>query len=112
MTLKDLLSSVSSEDHSASSLFQQLLRVKPEYGSGRRIEVKQVNGKIAVSNVHVGSLGDVLTYPIDVAPDLQLSDSQLLDAILAEISLQGFGDAEQSEFWNEMTNLQKAKIVR
>ena len=71
-----------------------------------------MNGEVAVYNVHIGSLGDIVTYPIDVDPDLQVTKIQLLDTILAEITSQNYDEAEQSEFWNEMTNLQKAKIIR
>ena len=70
------------------------------------------NGNVAVYNVHIGSLGDIVTYPIDVDPDLHVTKIQLLDAILAEMTSQNYDEAEQSEFWNEMTNLQKAKIIR
>ena len=52
---------------------------------------------------------DIITYPIDVDPDLQVTKIQLLDAILKEMSSGGFDDGD---FWNEMTNLQKAKIIR
>ena len=71
-----------------------------------------VNGEVAVYNVHIGSLGDIVTYPIDVDPDLQVTKIQILDAILAEMTSQNYGEEEQSEFWNDMTNLQKAKIIR
>jgi hypothetical protein len=47
-----------------------------------------------------------------VDPDLQVTKIQLLDAILAEMTSQNYDEAEQSEFWNDMTNLQKAKIIR
>ena len=65
-----------------------------------------------VTNAHVGSLGDILTYSIDVDPDLQVTKVQLLDLILHEIASDGYTEGEQSEFWDDMTNLQKAKIVR
>ena len=71
-----------------------------------------VNGEVAVYNVHIGSLGDIVTYPIDVDPDLQVTKIQLLDAILAEMSSQHYDETEETEFWNDMTNLQKAKIIR
>jgi hypothetical protein len=50
--------------------------------------------------------------PIDIDPELQLTQEELLDAILGAMSQDGFDEAEQSDFWNEMTNLQKAKILR
>ena len=75
MTLKELLSSVSPEEYTDYPLYQELLKVKPEYGSSRHIEVKMVNGEV-------------------------------------EMTSQNFDEAEQSEFWNDMTNLQKAKIIR
>ncbi len=112
MTLRELLQSVDTEAYTSVPLFEELLNTKPEYGSENRIQVKLINGEIAVSNVHVGSWGDIVACPIDVAPDLQVTKIQLLDAILSEMSSQHYGEAETTEFWNDMTNLQKAKIVR
>ena len=112
MTLRELIQSVDSEQYSDSSLYQKLCETKPEYGSNRRIQVKLVDGEIAITNVHVGSLGDIITYPIDVDADLQVTKMQLLDAILHEISSNGFSDSEVSDFWDDFDNLQKAKIVR
>ena len=112
MTLRALINSVDSEQYSESALYQRLRETKPEYGSNRRIQVKLVNGEVAITNVHVGSLGDILTYQIDVAPDLQMTKTQLLDEILKEMSSKTFSDEEQAEFWNDFDNLQKAKIVR
>ena len=79
MTLRELINSVDSEQYSESALYQRLRDTKPEYGSNRRIEVKLVNGEVTITNVHVGSLGDILTYPIDVEPDLNISKVQLLE---------------------------------
>ena len=112
MTFRELINSVDSEQYSDSSLFQKLLKTKPEYGSNRHIQVKLLSGEVAITNVHVGSLGDILTYPIDVEPDLNLSKVQLLDAILHDLSSNGFSDSDESAFWDEFDNLQKAKIIR
>jgi len=112
MTLRELIFSVDAEEYADSQLFQELLKVKPEFGSNRSIGVKLVNGNVAVTNVHVGSLGDVITYRIDVDPELKVTKIQLLDAILRELSTEGFDETEQSDFWSEMTDLQKAKIIR
>ena len=112
MTLRELLLSVDAEQYADSQLYQELLMVKPEYGSNRSIGVKLVNGNVAVTNVHVGSFGDVITYRIDVDPELKVTKIQLLDAILRELSTEGFDETEQSDFWSEMTDLQKAKIIR
>ena len=112
MTLRELIQSVDSEQYSESPLYQKLCETKPEYGSNRHIHVKLVDGEIAITNVHVGSLGDIITYPIDVDPDLNISKVQLLDAILHELSTNGFSDCEESDFWSDFDNLQKAKIVR
>lgn len=112
MTLRELIISVDSEQYSDSALYQKLRNTKPEYGSNRRIQVKLVNGDVAITNVHVGSLGDIITYPIDVEPDLNISKVQLLDAILQELSSDGFSDSDESAFWDDFDNLQKAKIVR
>jgi hypothetical protein len=112
MTLRELINSVDSEQYSDSALYQKLRETKPEYGSNRRIQVKLVNGDVTITNVHVGSLGDILTYPIDVEPDLNISKVQLLDAILHELSSDGFSESEETDFWSDFDNLQKAKIIR
>ena len=112
MTLRELIYSVDSEQYSESTLYQKLCETKPEYGPNRRIKVKLVNGEVTITNVHVGSLGDILTYQIDVVPDLNISKVQLLDAILHELSSDGFNDSDESAFWDDFDNLQKAKIVR
>ena len=112
MTLRELLLSVDAEQYADSLLYQELLKVKPEYGSNRSIGVKLVDRNNIVTNVHVGSHGDIITYRIDVDPELKISKTQLLDAILREMSTEGFNETDQSDFWAEMTNLQKAKIIR
>ena len=73
MTLCELIQSVDSEQYSDSVLYQKLRVIKPEYGSNRHVQVKLIDGRIAVTNAHVGSIGDILTYPIDVEPDLNIS---------------------------------------
>ena len=112
MSLRELINSVDSEQYSDNALYQMLRETKPEYGASRHIQVNVVNGEIAITNCHVGSLGDIITYPIDVDTNLNVSKTQLLDAILKELSNDGFSDEEQDEFWNDFDNLQKAKIIR
>ena len=112
MTIRELVLSVDPEQYHDSALYQELRKIKPEYGSNRHIQVKLVNGEVAITNVHVGSLGDILTYQIDVAPDLQVTKMQLLDEILKEMASNTFSDEEQAELWDDFDNLQKAKIVR
>ena len=60
MTLRELIQSVDSEQYSESPLYQKLCETKPEYGSNRRIQVKLVEGEIAITNVHVGSMGSLI----------------------------------------------------
>ena len=112
MTLRELINSVDSEQYSDNALYLKLSEIKPEYGNSKHIQIKVVNGDIAITNCHVGSLGDILTYPIDVDPDLNISKTQLMDAILKELSADGFTESDASDFWSEFDNLQKAKIVR
>lgn len=112
MTLRELIFSVDPEQYSDSSLYQKLRETKPEYGSNRRIQVKLANSGIVITNAHVGSLGDILAYPIDVEPNLNISKVQLLDAILHELSSNGFSESEEADFWSDFDNLQKAKIIR
>lgn len=112
MTLRELINSVDSEQYDGNPLYQKLCNTIPEYGTSRHIQVNVANDDIAVNNCHVGSLGDILTYPIDVDPNLNISKTQLLDAILKEIENDGFTDDEQEDFWDDFDNLQKAKIIR
>ena len=112
MTLRELINSVDSEQYSDNLLYQKLRETKPEYGSNRHIQVRFVDGKVAVTNAHIGSLGDIIAYPIDVDPELQVTKVQLMDAILKELSADGFTESEATDFWSDFDNLQKAKIVR
>ena len=112
MTLRELINSVDSEQYSDNALYQKLSETKPEYGANRHIQVNVVKGEITITNVHVGSLGDILIYPIDVNPDLKISKVQLLDAILHELSSNGFSESDATDFWSDFDNLQRAKIVR
>ena len=112
MTLRELLHSVDAEAYTSIPLYEVLLNTVPEYGADRRIEVKAVNGEIAVSNVHVGSLGDIVAYAIDVAPGLKITKTQLLDAILKEMSHEGFSETDAEDFWDDMMDLRKAKNIR
>jgi hypothetical protein len=112
MTLRELLQSVDAEAYASIPLYEELLKTKPKYGSDNRILVKVLNGEIAVSNVHVGSLGDIVACPVDVAPDLQVTKMQLLDAILKEMSHEGFTETDADDFWDDMMDLRKAKNIR
>ena len=116
MTLRELLQSVDAEAYASIPLYEKLLKTKLEYGSSNRIKVKVLNGEIAISNVHVGSLGDIVACPIDVAPDLQVTKMQLLDAILNEMSHEGFTETDADDFWDDfwddMMDLRKAKNIR
>ena len=112
MTLRELINSIDSDLYSDNPLYKQLRETKPEYGSSRHIQVSVEHGDIVVTGCHVGSLGDILSYPINVAPELNVSKIQLMDAILKELSADGFTESEASDFWSDFDNLQKAKIIR
>ena len=112
MTLRDLIKSVDAEQYADNALFQKLCEVHPEYGSPMRIKVKRAGERIAITNTHIGSLGDRLMYKIDVDPDLNISNVQLLGAILKEMARDGFDEADNNEYWNDFDNLQKAKLLR
>lgn len=112
MTLRQLIQSVDPNDFHDSALFRQLKDIKPEYGANIRIKVRKDGGTISVTNVHVGSLGDIVASAIDVADGLHLTDGELLKVILGEMANEGFTDADAEVFWDDMTDLQKARIVR
>ena len=112
MTLRQLILSVSESDFRDNTLFQQLKDVKPEYGSNIRIKVYKRGDAISVTNVHVGSLGDIVASPIDMAANLHLSDNELLKVILDAMANGGFTEADSDMFWDDMMDLQKAKIIR
>ena len=112
MTLRKLIQSVSPNDFQDNALFRQLKDTKPEYVANIHIKVHKNGDTINVTNVHVGSLGDIVASPIDVDDGLHLTDRELLKAILDEMSNEGYTDADAEVFWDEMTDLQKAKIIR
>ena len=110
MTLRELINTVDSGQYSDNALYQKLRDTKPEYGFNRHLQVKVVDSNITITNAHVGSLGDILTYSIDVNPDMNISKEQLFDAILHELSDNGFSESEESDFWTDFDNLQKPKL--
>lgn len=112
MTLRQLILSVSESDFRDNTLFQQLKDVKPEYGSNIRIKVYKRGDAISVTNVNVGSLGDIVASPIDMADDLHLSDNELLKVILDAMANGGITETDSDMFWDDMMDLQKAKIIR
>ena len=112
MTLRQLILSVSESDFRDNTLFQQLKDVKPEYGSNIRIKVYKRGDAISVTNVHIGSLGDIVASPIDMADDLHLSDNELLKVILDAMANGGITETDSDMFWDDMMDLQKAKIIR
>lgn len=112
MTLRQLVLSVDKELFARNPLYLQILNVKPEYGSGRTICIRQKDNVLTVSNVHIGSLGDIVTYNIAIEQGVDISNEQLLYAIIQEMSRNGFNESDNQEFWNEMDNLQKAKLLR
>ena len=112
MTLRQLIQSVNPYNFQGNALYWQLKDIRPEYGANIRIKVRKIGGTISVTNVHIGSLGDIVASTIDVADGLHLADDELLKAILNEMANEGFTDADAEVFWDDMTDLQKAKIVR
>ena len=112
MTLRQLIQSVSESDFRDNTLFLQLKDVKPECGSNIRIKVYKRGDAISVTNVHVGSIDDIVASPIDMADDLHLSDNELLKVILDAMAKGGFTEADSEMFWDDMMDLQKAKIIR
>jgi hypothetical protein len=112
MTLRQLIQTVTPNNFKNNALFRQLKDIEPEYGANIRIKVRRNGDAISVTNVHVGSLGDIVASPIDVEDGLSLTDDELLKAILDEMSNDGFTDADADAFWDDMTDLQSAKIVR
>ena len=60
----------------------------------------------------VSRFGDIVACPIDVDADLQLTKMQLLDAILKEMSHEGFTETDADDFWDDMMDLRRAKNIR
>ncbi len=54
MTLRELVLSVDPEQYDDSALYQELRKIKPEYGSNSHIKVKLVNGKVAITRSTLG----------------------------------------------------------
>lgn len=112
MRLRDLILSVDETQFHDIPLFRQLKSVKPEYGTSLHINVRLSGELVNVTNVHVGTLGDMLAGMVDVAPEVRLTNEQLLLEILKEMSRDGFTETEAADFWDEMKDISKAKIIR
>ena len=102
MTLRQLILSADPNDFQDNALFLLLKDTQPEYGTSVHIKVGKNGDTISVTNVHVGSLGDIVAKPIDVAEGLHLKDEELLKAILDEMSNDGFTDADADAFWDDI----------
>lgn len=112
MTLRQLACLVDKKIFENHPIYQQIITAKPEFGSGREIFIKNGKEGISVSNVHIGSIGDIITYNIAIEQGVDISNDQLLYAIIKEMSRNGFNESDSQEFWNEMDNLQRAKLLR
>ena len=121
MKLKEFLNRVSIDDvlwyaerEEADMLrdtYDTLMSTKPTYGNpDMKITVKDVDGEIAVCNTHLGAISDVVNYQLDVAPDVELTDEELAVVLLRALS--AAIDEENEDSWDDIMNLQKAKIVR
>ena len=53
-----------------------------------------------------------LPFPTCMSVDLQVTKMQLLDAILNEMSHEGFTETDADDFWDDMMDLRKAKNIR
>jgi len=112
MRLRELILSVDETQFHDIPLFQQLKSVKPEYGSSLHILVRRNVEHVEVTNVHVGTLGDILAGILDIAPDVMIPNEQLLLEILKEMSREGFTETDEADYWNEMKDISKARIIR
>lgn len=121
MRLKDFLKTVSIDDvvwyadrNEADKLrdtYETLTTVKPTYGNpDMKITVKEIDGEPAVCNTHLGAISDVVGYHLYIDKHVELTDEEL--AVLLLRTLSTAIDEENEEAWDDIMNLQKAKIVR
>lgn len=58
--------------------FAEMITMKPTYGHiTTPIEVKLTDGRLSVSNMHLGSTSDVLSHRLAIAPEVQASVPEL-----------------------------------
>lgn len=118
MTLKSLLQQTPLDAIPAElrTFYNQMLNMRPTYGlPDMKLEVKKDSrGLTVVANAHLGSLSDVLGRQVSVAPNVLSGQSMTDVAVLClrELAADGFNDGDHERFWNEMDDLQRAKLLR
>lgn len=91
-----------------------LRNVKPTYAyPDLRTVVSVMDGKIAASNLFFGAVSDIAMRKTEIPDDIDFTDCQIVASIVATIANNMSNFEDQNEyFWTDMTNLQKAKIIR
>lgn len=121
MKLRDFLKTISIDDvlwyadrDEADRLrdtYETLMAVKPTYGNpDMKITVKEIDGEPAVCNTHLGAVSDVVGYHLAIDKHIELTDEELAVVLLRALS--AAIDEENEDAWDDIMNLQKAKIVR
>lgn len=107
MNLKELIKSVNQDEVIALALqiypeasayqqeltetFSQLATLAPTFSYfDANIEVKKLNGRIAVTNTHLGALSDLAAKRISVDKGIELAPNQLAAYIVGQIALHDY----------------------
>lgn len=102
-------------DSEIRSILKDVRTVKPTYGyPDLRTEVSMTeDGKVYASNLFFGSVSDIVVRKTDIPDDIKVSDCKLAASIITAMADTMNNYEDQNEFfWSDMTNLQKAKIIR
>nr|MBP7471507.1 hypothetical protein [Prevotella sp.] len=131
MNVKDLMKSITFNDikdvilanpiqdiDNYKKTFDELCSVKPSFGYfDMTIEVKRnKEGKISVSNTHLGALSDLAGRRVKIDSKSNLSDAEVAGNIIFQITAHSY-DTERykdnlSDWDEDMMNPQKSRIVR
>lgn len=58
--------------------FAEIKNLKPTFGHiDTHIEVRNMRGKLNISNMHLGSVADLLSHRVDIAADVDASEAQI-----------------------------------
>ncbi len=95
--------------------FEAMKALRPTFGHiDSHIDVKLIDGHLNVSNTHLGSTSDLLSHQIDVAPEVQATESEIAAHCVYQVvahaaSWQHYRDEDD---FDDLDNPQTARNLR
>lgn len=95
--------------------FAEMKDLKPTFGFiDTVIDVKMLDGRLNVSNMHLGSTSDLMSHRLVVAPDVRASEQEILAACVYQLVAHEalWVKYRDDDEFDDIDNPQTARIVR